>query len=193
MADAVVQGQPITRRQELLGIAGELFALRGFAGTGVDEIGEAAGITGPALYRHFANKQAVLDALVIEGMQRLLQTAQGVADPEGDASAWLDALIEVRLDFAFGPDRYAFVIHRNEYDSISRTALRKVAKAEETYLSDWLRVVAELRPGVPTAVLRRAIHAAHVFIGYIALEDSIDDVGEVREHITAMARAALFA
>jgi AcrR family transcriptional regulator len=181
------------RRQQLLEIAGELFAQQGFAGTGVDEIGEAAGLTGPALYRHFANKQAILDALVVESMQRLVRSAEAVAQPEGDAEKWLDALIKVRLDFAFGPDRYSFVIIRSERDNISRTALRKIAAMEERYLADWLRVVTSLRPKVRTNVIRQAIHAAHVFMGYVALEESVDDEVEVRDHIAAMTRAALFA
>jgi AcrR family transcriptional regulator len=162
-----------------------MFARRGFAGTGVDEIGQAAGITGPALYRHFANKQAVLDALIIEGMQRLVNSTQG--------SGSLDVLIERRLDFAFGPDRYAFVIRRNEHDNISRTALRKVAALEDVYWAEWLRELATLRPGVTTTVLRRSVYAVHIFIGYIALEEHVDDLAEVRAHVASMVRAALFA
>ncbi|MGV9798782.1 TetR/AcrR family transcriptional regulator [Mycobacterium sp. NPDC003449] len=183
----------LPRRLQILGVAGRMFAARGFAGTGVDEIGEAAGITGPALYRHFANKQAILDALVVEGMQRLLRSAQAVARPESDAGEWLDALIDVRLDFAFGPDRYSFIMHRNEYDNISPEAMREVAALEDVYLSDWLRVIAALRPGVATGVIRRAMHAVHVFIGYVALEDGIDPIDDVRAHIAVMARAAIFA
>lgn len=183
----------LTRREQLLGIAGELFSQRGFAGTGVDEIGEAAGITGPALYRHFANKQAILDALVVEAMQRLLKSAEAVAQPEGKPDKWLDELIRVRLDFAFGPDRFSFLVIRTENDNISRSALRKVAAMEERYLADWLRVMTALRPKVPTNVIRFAIHAAHLFMGYVALEEDIDDIDNVRTHIAAMARAALFA
>ncbi|MCV7101352.1 TetR/AcrR family transcriptional regulator [Mycobacterium palustre] len=183
----------LPRRQQLLGIAGQMFSRQGFAGTGVDEIGEAAGITGPALYRHFANKQAILDALIVEGMQRLLKSIQGIALSEAEASKWLDQLIEVRLDFAFGPDRYAFVVRRNEQDKISKTALRKLAAMEEIYWADWLRVMAALRPSVPTTILRRAIYAVHVFMGYLALEEDLDDIGDVRAHIAAMVRAALFA
>ena len=183
----------VPRRQQLLQIASEMFARRGFAGTGVDEIGQAAGITGPALYRHFANKQAILDALIIEGMQRLVSTMQGVATPAGDASRSLDVLIERRLDFAFGPNRYAFVIRRNEHDNVSRAALRKVAALEELYWAEWLRALASLRPGVSTTVLRRAVYAVHIFIGYIALEEHVDNIDEVRAHIASMVRAALFA
>ncbi len=159
----------------------------------MDEIGQAAGITGPALYRHFANKQAILDALILEGMQRLIKLLQSDSDSNTDASRSLDLLIEKRLDFAFGPDRYAFVIMRNEHDNISRSTLRKVAALEDVYWAEWLRALASLRPGVPTTVLRRSVYAVHIFIGYIALEEHVDNLGDVRAHVAAMVRAALFA
>jgi AcrR family transcriptional regulator len=181
----------LPRRQQLLGIAGEMFSRRGFAGTGVDEIGEAAGVTGPALYRHFANKQAILDAVVVDGMERLMKSAQAAACP--DPSRCLDRLIDVRLDFAFGPDRYAFVIRRNERDNLSPAATRRLAAMEEIYFADWLRLVASMRPGVPTNVIRRALYAAHIFIGYVSIEEHFDEISEVRAHIAAMVRAALFA
>jgi AcrR family transcriptional regulator len=183
----------VPRRQQLLSIASELFAQRGFAGTGVDDIGEAAGLSGPAIYRHFANKQAILDALVVEAMQRLVRSAEAVAQPDGDPDSWLDALIRVRLEFAFGPDRFSFVVIRSERDNISRTALRKIASMEERYLADWVRVLTALRPKARTTIIRQAIHAAHVFMGYLALEDSVEDDKDNRDHIAAMARAALFA
>lgn len=194
MATQIPETQPrIPRRQQLLGIAGQMFYRRGFAGTGVDEIGEAAGITGPALYRHFANKQAILDALVIEAMQRLMVPAQAAAKPDTAANEWLDRLIEVRLDFALGPDRYAFAVRRTEHDNLSRAALRTMATMEEVYQAEWLRVMAALRPDVPTTDLRRAVYAVHVFIGYITLEEHLDDITTVRDHVSRMVRAALFA
>lgn len=184
---------PLPRRKQVLAIAGQMFSRRGFAGTGVDEIGEAAGITGPALYRHFANKQAILDALVLEDMRRLLSCAQAVSEAEGAACDRLDRLIDLRLDVAFGPDAHGFVVRRNEYDNLSESALRTLGAMEETYLAEWLRVMAALRPGVSTTVLRRAIYAVHIFIGYVALEEHVDDIATVRTHIANMVRAALFA
>jgi AcrR family transcriptional regulator len=183
----------VPRRQQLLGLAGQMFARQGFAGTGVDEIGVAAGISGPALYRHFANKQAILDAMIVEGMERLLDSVRAIDGSNVNPDQWLDDLIETRLDFSFGPDRYTFVVRRNEQDHISKSALRKLAAMEEIYWADWLRVMAALRPGVSTTVLRRAIYAVHVFIGHIALEEHVDEIDEVRAHIAAMVRAALFA
>lgn len=51
--DAAVPG---TRREQILATAAELFAHRGFNGVSINDIGAAVGISGPALYRHFASK-----------------------------------------------------------------------------------------------------------------------------------------
>ena len=45
-----------SRRVELLAVAAQLFAERGFANVTVDDIGAAAGVSGPALYHHFDGK-----------------------------------------------------------------------------------------------------------------------------------------
>ena len=47
------------RRQQLLDVAREVFAERGFHATSMDEIAEAAGVTKPVLYQHFPSKRAL--------------------------------------------------------------------------------------------------------------------------------------
>lgn len=48
------------RRAQLARIAAELFCQRGYHAVGLGDIATEAGITGPAIYRHFKNKQAIL-------------------------------------------------------------------------------------------------------------------------------------
>ena len=48
------------RRTQILAVAAELFAERGFHGVSVGELGAACGISGPALYRHFPSTDAML-------------------------------------------------------------------------------------------------------------------------------------
>lgn len=55
------------RREKILDSAAELFATSGYAAVGMDQIGAATGITGPAIYRHFDSKAAVL-AAVFDGI-----------------------------------------------------------------------------------------------------------------------------
>ena len=62
----------MARRDEILSTAAELFAARGFHGVSVADIGAACGVSGPALYKHFASKDAVLAAMLVDISQRLL-------------------------------------------------------------------------------------------------------------------------
>ena len=61
-----------SRRDEILEIAVGLFAARGYHGVSMDDIGAAAGVTGPALYHHFAGKEAMLAAALIPVSEGLL-------------------------------------------------------------------------------------------------------------------------
>jgi AcrR family transcriptional regulator len=53
-------------RRRLLDAALELFAAQGFDATTVRQIAEAVGVRDPAIYAHFASKQALYDALLAE-------------------------------------------------------------------------------------------------------------------------------
>lgn len=51
------------RRHQIISAATRLFSEQGYHATGIDEIGEAAGITGPGVYRHFGGKDEILIAI----------------------------------------------------------------------------------------------------------------------------------
>src|SRR5882762_8505104 len=62
-----------SRREEILEIAMGLFVSRGYHGVSMDDIGAAAGVTGPALYHHFAGKEAMLVAALNPVSESLLK------------------------------------------------------------------------------------------------------------------------
>src|SRR5690349_9213033 len=62
-----------SRRDQLAAVAAELFRARGYAAVGVSDIAAAAGLTGPALYRHFPDKQAVLFEVLRGALDELWQ------------------------------------------------------------------------------------------------------------------------
>ncbi len=72
------------RRASLLAAAARLFAERGFDGVTLGDIGEAAGVSGPAVYRHVSSKQALLGAILVDVSERLLAGGRRVAS---DAAA----------------------------------------------------------------------------------------------------------
>ena len=61
------------RRQQLLDVARDVFAERGFHATSMDEIAEAAGVTKPVLYQHFPSKRALYVELLTDTGDQLLR------------------------------------------------------------------------------------------------------------------------
>jgi AcrR family transcriptional regulator len=61
------------RRQQLLDVAREVFAQRGFHATSMDEIAETAGVTKPVLYQHFPSKRALYVELLTDTGEQLLR------------------------------------------------------------------------------------------------------------------------
>ncbi|WP_433502868.1 TetR/AcrR family transcriptional regulator [Pseudonocardia halophobica] len=100
-ASAPPRSRPRNRRAEIARNAGELFSVRGFHAVRMDDIAEASGITARALYRHYANKQALLSHVVLEDQQHVVDTITTlVAQPpeQRDLDATLTALTEAALD-----------------------------------------------------------------------------------------------
>jgi AcrR family transcriptional regulator len=71
------------RRTQLLSVAVEVFAERGFHATSMDEVAEAAGVTKPVLYQHFPSKRALytelLDEVDAQLVNRLVEATAGAA------------------------------------------------------------------------------------------------------------------
>src|SRR4051812_6803310 len=83
----------------ILEAAAQLFFDQGFAGTGIDEIGAAVGVTGPAFYRHFASKHDLLVALVERAVDRLQAVVDlAVHNAEGDPEEALRLLAAYSAD-----------------------------------------------------------------------------------------------
>jgi AcrR family transcriptional regulator len=63
-------------RQEVKRIALEQLAEHGAAGISVNAIGKRMGVTGPALYRYFENRDALLTELISDGYHDLAETIE---------------------------------------------------------------------------------------------------------------------
>lgn len=103
---AVTGGQQATlrprgdqRKRQIASIAAELFCERGFHSVGLGEIAASAGITGPAIYRHFPNKQAILAYAARDFAGVLTACAEAATVGTGSPQERLDNAVEsvVRL------------------------------------------------------------------------------------------------
>ncbi|OBH50671.1 TetR/AcrR family transcriptional regulator [Mycobacterium sp. E2479] len=146
------------RRLQLLSAAERLFAERGFLAVRLEDIGAAAGVSGPAIYRHFPNKESLLVELLVGISTRLLAGARQVRTHSTDAAAALDGLIDFHLDFVFNePDLIR--IQDRDLAYLPQAAERQVRKSQRQYVEVWVGVLRELNPDLAEADARLTAHA----------------------------------
>jgi len=80
------------KREDIFLAAATLFANKGYAGTSVREIVEAAGVTKPTLYYYFKNKEDLYIKLMDEAMATFAAVLQQAVGGEGDTRERLKAL-----------------------------------------------------------------------------------------------------
>ncbi|MEV0665736.1 TetR/AcrR family transcriptional regulator [Actinomadura luteofluorescens] len=150
-------GPPNPRRAEILGAAAELFARRGYHGASIGDLGRAVGLTGPALYRHFSGKEAVLAEMLLDISERLL--AEGLRRAaEPDAGRALDALLNWHIAFAL--DNPALItVHERELDNVPEPQRHRIRRLQRAYVEEWVAVLRRLGPRLPDERIRAAVHA----------------------------------
>ena len=87
-----------TRRQELLSIAAELFAERGYKATTVRDIADAAGILSGSLYHHFATKEAMVDELLDSFQTQLFRRYDAVVGSIRTPREKLEDIVRLSFD-----------------------------------------------------------------------------------------------
>lgn len=72
----------MSTREKIIEVSLELFAKRGFSGVSVRDIAKEVGVRESALYKHFKNKQDILDQIILEMKDRIHQTYMEQQVPE---------------------------------------------------------------------------------------------------------------
>src|SRR3954454_14128827 len=155
-------GQPRrrSRRDEILEIAVGLFAARGYHGVSMDDIGAAAGVTGPALYHHFAGKEAMLAAALIPVSEQLLAGGQArSAEASEDPVVALAALVDFHVEFALA-NPAVIALHLHELDRLPEEPRRQIRRLQRLYVEEWVAVLGTLRPELEAAEARVLAHSA---------------------------------
>lgn len=189
------------RRAALLHSAAELFAERGFAGVSMEDLGTAVGMSGPAVYRHFPSKQAVLAALLIDVSRNLLDGGTAEVDRAPDSAHALSSLVEFHVVFALD-NRDVIRVQDHDLDSLTPEDRRAVRTLQRRYVEHWVEVLTRLHPGTSTSELRIRAHAGFGLINSTPHSATIglgrgdgDAVARntVRTTLVRMALAALLA
>ena len=148
-----------SRREQILQAAAQLFAERGSRAVGVDDVGAAVGVTGPAIYRHFASKDAMLAEMLLRISERLhAGGTERVAAAGDDPAAQLRALIDFQVAFAL--DNPALItVQDRDLGSLTADDAAQVRRLQRRYVEVWVAMLARLHPGAEAAACRARAHA----------------------------------
>jgi len=146
------------RREQILEAAVALFHERGFEATGIDDIGEAADITGPAVYRHFRSKEEILETLLRERGAATLAEVQAIVERAPSSEAALDELIDHHAHWMASNPSLAVVVlyERRTLSSESRAIIDRL---ERLNVEEWVHLVSQVRPDLSDTEARITVHA----------------------------------
>jgi AcrR family transcriptional regulator len=175
------------RRTQLLSVAIEVFAERGFHATSMDEVAEAAGVTKPVLYQHFPSKRALyrelLDDVDAQLVARIVDATSGATTGRGRTqegfAAYFRFVAENRAAFRllFG----ASVRNDAEFAAVAEGAIDRIADLIADLIEiqappDHRRVLAHAIVGMAEATSRR-----------LANDDAEDDPDRLASWLAEMA------
>jgi AcrR family transcriptional regulator len=124
----------VTRNEKILAAAAKLFHERGFAAVRMEDIGAKAGITGPAIYRHFKSKDAILTTLFEMNFDRFFEN---LGPPLEDIDVELESMVRTHLRLVLDQLEWASVAV-TESRSLTPESRKRTAMRARRYTGRWV-------------------------------------------------------
>lgn len=126
----------LSTRQRIGDAALQLFATKGFAGTGIRDIADRAGLSTAALYHYMGSKDQLLVAFMVESMTELTRVALAALDGVAGPAAQLSALVRAHVGF-HTLDAQRSLVADDELRAVSDVAFTKVMQLRDGYERLW--------------------------------------------------------
>ena len=179
-----------TRREQLFDAAARLFAERGFHGVTIEELGATVGISGPAIYKHFASKDAVLAEVLIGISEYLLEQGQVEVAKASSAEDVVERLLAFHTHFALtSPDLIR--VQDRDLANLPTVQARRVRSLQRAYVELWVEALTERDPSLAPGEARMKAHAVFGLLNSTPHSANSGDPSVVGPALLRMARAAL--
>lgn len=147
-------------QEDLLTVAADLFADRGYRATTVRDIAEGAGILSGSLYHHFDSKEAIVDAILSRFIARSLVAYEAVIAEGKGPTETFEGLVRTSLE-SMVDWRAAIVIYQNEGRLLAcGPRFAYLISAQSKFEAIWTDV---LRKGVESGEFRDSIDPSLVY------------------------------
>ncbi|MTD17340.1 TetR family transcriptional regulator [Nakamurella sp. YIM 132087] len=178
------------RQHDIVSAAADLFADSGYPAVGMDQIGAAAGITGPAIYRHFGSKAAVL-AAVFEGIVTAV-AAEPAADSGDTPDPVADLLAQIDVyAHAVAERRKLMAVWVREVHHLPPEHRLGLEQRQRALVRRWRTRTAQIHPDWTVEQVRTAVHAAFGMLNSVGTFDSPLSDGDLAAELDLLVRRAL--
>lgn len=125
----------MSKRDQILQAALELFIASGFEKTPTSQISKAAGVATGTLFHHFKTKEELINALYLEIKMALTQVLGGDHDTDAALQEQFRQLVESFASWALAnPSRYRFLKQFNDSALITDSTRETAEKALESFI-----------------------------------------------------------
>jgi AcrR family transcriptional regulator len=179
--------EPVSKRESLLTHAITLFERNGFEATSLNEIGTAAGVTGPNLYSYFASKADILETATSRGVSALWLLLNRVLRGNDEPAEALCDLVRGYIQLALERTVLASLLlsEQQNVDDVTRNRQRE-------YVAEWIALLRVSRPAIGEQAARVLVHTALAVIHTMTQIGREQDDPTFGDDLAAMATAVLF-
>jgi len=182
------------RREAILTAAAQLFAERGYAAVGMDDIGAAAGVTGPAIYRHFGAKATVLTAVFDRVIDAVAidpnVSGEATADDDADPATELSQLVHAYAA-AVSSRRRLMAVFIREVHHLPPEDGELLVERQRVLVGRWRTLLAQAQPEWDAERVRTAVHGAFGMLNAVGTFASPLTDRELADQLSELALAAL--
>ena len=177
-------------RQALIDATASLVAERGFHTVRIADIGAAAGVSGAAIYRHFANKDELLVAVFESVVADLISGARSAITTSESLIDTLAKLIDAHVTFALNRGD-VIRVYDQEAHNLPISQRKRVRRQQRAYAQLWSEVVEQIRPSWSGPEATAAVHGVFALINSVSTYRTTLSVEVQRRLLQDLATQAL--
>jgi AcrR family transcriptional regulator len=180
----------VPRREQLLTEAIRLFDERGFHSVTTDDIGAAAGVSGPSIYRHYPAKTDLLVAAVERGSQRRQASSAHALARADEPHEALKLLLRAYIDFALDNSHLLGVLI-SELDHLPEQRRKHNLQMERDFLALWGQLLHQAAPGSDRAEQKVVIQAVLTVVDNVARSRRLAARADIADRLAEIGNAVL--
>ncbi|MBW0106764.1 TetR/AcrR family transcriptional regulator [Pseudonocardia sp. KRD291] len=179
-----------SRREAIIGVSNRLFRLRGFHGVSIEDIADAAGVTGPTVYSYFDSKADLLATSCHRGVAWLELEVENVLVTEQAPAGRLDGVLRSLVTFALRHgDTMAMLVR--EVPNLPPDGVRTARRDRVDHTAEVVRLVRAERPGLDEPTARILVRGSVAVVNELACADRYRDRPDLERELGDIALCTL--